>query len=359
MKDVKFKSVKIRNFRCFRSLELDSLDRFNLILGRNNAGKTALLEALFLMLGPTNPQLTLTVSAFRGIDQFRSEPEDIWGWLFYGRDMQQTIELQCETPRGVRTLKLSLASPKEISVRRGRKPAAQKGMRVTQATTEIGPGELVLVYEDEKRQRTRSRAYIKDSGIGMEHGRRLAFPTSIFVSARGGYSQENAERFSKLEEIGRATELLEPLRIIEPRLKRLAVIVTGTGPTLHGDIGLDRMLPLPLMGEGIGRLMTVLLAILSSKDGVVLIDEIETGFHYSVLTHVWEAVSTAARLANVQLFATTHSFECMRSAYEAFSESPTYDLNVQRLDRLDGDVAAQHYDKEMLDTALTSGIEVR
>lgn len=91
----------------------------------------------------------------------------------------------------------------------------------------------------------------------------------------------------------------------------------------------------------------------------MLIDEIETGLHYSAMSAAWTAIAQAARASNVQVFATTHSFECMRAAYESFADADPYDLAVQRLDRSDGDVAATMYDKDMLETALTSGIEVR
>ncbi len=77
-----FQSVSIKNFRGFQDFRLEGLERFNLLLGRNNAGKTSILEAMFLLLGPTNPQLTLTINAFRGIEQYKAEADDLWvGYL--------------------------------------------------------------------------------------------------------------------------------------------------------------------------------------------------------------------------------------------------------------------------------------
>ncbi len=78
-----FTSVTLRRFRGFKEFEVGPLDRFNLILGRNNVGKTSFLEGIFLLLGPTNPTLPLQVSVLRGIEQFRSDPEELWGWLFF------------------------------------------------------------------------------------------------------------------------------------------------------------------------------------------------------------------------------------------------------------------------------------
>ena len=62
---------------------------------------------------------------------------------------------------------------------------------------------------------------------------------------------------------------------------------------IHGDIGLPLLLPIPLMGEGLRRLLSLLLAIANLKDGIVLIDEIENGFHYSVHKKVWQAIASA------------------------------------------------------------------
>lgn len=67
-----YKSLELKNFRCFQRLEIQDLERVNVIAGTNNVGKTALLEALFLHCGAYNPALTVKVSAFRGIESVRS-----------------------------------------------------------------------------------------------------------------------------------------------------------------------------------------------------------------------------------------------------------------------------------------------
>ncbi|HEK84748.1 MAG TPA: ATPase, partial [Candidatus Aminicenantes bacterium] len=85
-----YKSFKINNFRCFEKLELPELERVNLIVGKNNVGKTALLEALFIHCGAYNPELALRVNAFRGIEvikvEFTGWAEAPWDSLFYNFD---------------------------------------------------------------------------------------------------------------------------------------------------------------------------------------------------------------------------------------------------------------------------------
>ncbi|MGK7878307.1 MAG: ATP/GTP-binding protein [Xenococcaceae cyanobacterium] len=147
-----------------------------------------------------------------------------------------------------------------------------------------------------------------------------------------------------MERVGRQDEVLETLRLLEPRLERLTLLVVDGQPIIHGDIGMSELVPLPLMGEGLGRLLSIILAIANAKGGTILIDEIENGLHYSVLTKVWKAIAHAARQAEAQIFATTHSGECIIAAHKAFSEQ--YDFRYHRLDWVKDEIKAVPYDKE-------------
>ena len=83
-----FKSVRIQNFRQFKDLKLDNLAQINLITGRNGAGKTSLLEAVYLLDGPFDPSRTITIAQFRGIGIAAGNPE-LWDWLFHNRSTSQ------------------------------------------------------------------------------------------------------------------------------------------------------------------------------------------------------------------------------------------------------------------------------
>ena len=120
-----------------------------------------------------------------------------------------------------------------------------------------------------------------------------------------------------------------------------------------------RKIPLALVGEGLTRVLLLSLAIARASPGIALIDEIENGLHYSVLVDVWRAIAEAARRLDVQVFATTHSWECIRTAHEAFSQDGPYDLRLHRLDRIDGNVQAVTYDQETLGTSVEMAMEVR
>ena len=86
---------------------------------------------------------------------------------------------------------------------------------------------------------------------------------------------------------------------------------------IWGDIGLSELVPLPAMGEGITQIARLVLAIASAPDGVVLVDKVENGIHHSVLPDVWRAIDEVAKQFRTQIFATTHSFECIEVAHQA------------------------------------------
>ena len=111
--------------------------------------------------------------------------------------------------------------------------------------------------------------------------------------------------------------LLKALQIVEPRLQSIEENSSSGIPMIWGDIGLSELVPLSAMGEGMTQIARLVLAIASVPDGIVLIDEVENGIHHSVLPDVWRAIDEAAKQFHTQVFATTHSFECIEAAHQA------------------------------------------
>ena len=87
----------------------------------------------------------------------------------------------------------------------------------------------------------------------------------------------------------------------------------GSDDILYCDVGFNELVPVNIVGEGINRLLSIILAIYEASNGIVMIDEVENGFHYSSLPFLWEAIFESAREFNVQVFATTHSFENIKA----------------------------------------------
>jgi hypothetical protein len=359
-----YQSFWVRNFRCFEDLSLSDLARVNLIAGENNMGKTSLLEALFLHCGAYNPALTMRLNSFRGIELVKVEfgrwVETPWDSLFGGFDTSKTAEFVGENDATGRRI---------VQLRVARKP--EEFVRISQSIqhgpmgSESAPlsSETVQVLELEYQEGTRSGRYyliFDQKGIRSDPiPPSPPFP-AFFLAARVRIPlAEDAERFGKLETIGQQDVLLKALQVIEPRLQRLAVVVVAGMPMIHGDIGIGRLVPIPLMGDGMARLASLVLAVSNAVNGVVLLDEIENGLHHSILTDVWRAIGEVARRFRAQVFATTHSLECIVGAHRAHAKNDTYDFRLHRLERTKEAIRAVTYDREALAAAVETGLEVR
>lgn len=355
-------SFTIRNFRCFKDFTISPLERINLITGMNNVGKTALLEGLFLFAGATNPQLAMNVNVFRGITAIEIKPglqsETPWNTLFHDLDEDSVIVLSGENGEmGKRTLKIKVVRKESELVIKPTQERSKEGYLLTETTGRS----LELEYVDQNNKAIKSKMTIEASGMIRADMPPLPIPyQAIFLASRPQSNPaEDAQRYSNLEIAGQQAVLLEILKIIEPKLRRLAVAVTAGIPMIYGDISLNRLLPLAIMGDGITRVCSLVLAIANSKNGMVFIDEIENGIHYSIMDKIWAGVAEAARQFNVQIFATTHSRECIIAAHNAFSQSGEYDFLLHRLDKINGEIAVKTYDRETLGSAIETRLEVR
>jgi len=354
--------VLIRNFKCFKSLTVPELGRITLISGRNNVGKTALLEALFLFLDQRNPTTVLNQYSRRGIKQITLTTEAIWGPIFcdYAMDGEILISL---TKNG---------NHEQVTVRFNREFAPPPSMTVQteerQISTDEKPtilaveiehttksGEKIILYHfcDPNNQ---SRPTVVSKTIPSKIPIQLA---SFLPSKEHNPPGEIAKQFSNLARQDRENEAVEFLRIIEPRLENLKIITEGPNSLVHGKLkGLTRTLPINFMGEGMEKLLALIVAITHSPNRIILLDEIENGLHYSILPKIWEALGKALRKYDCQLITTTHSYECLQAAHEGLSELPE-DFRYIRLHRKDKEISAKLSNYDMIGTAIKTNLEVR
>ena len=165
-----------------------------------------------------------------------------------------------------------------------------------------------------------------------------------------------ANRLGDLTRERRVPQLLEALQVIEPELRSIEALPGISTPMIWCDIGLPELVPLPVLGEGMTNLTRFVLWIAASADGLVLVDEIENGFHHSILPDVWKVIGKAAEDANVQVFATTHSYECFEAAQQSLTPD---EFRYHRLDVVDGEIRAVTYDPESAEAAVRHYMEVR
>lgn len=119
------------------------------------------------------------------------------------------------------------------------------------------------------------------------------------------------------------------------------------------------LLPLSSMGDGFQRCFQIGVTAAAHDKSGLFIDEIENGLHHATLDHLWRWLAVVARKRDLQVFATTHSEECIAAACRAFTELDDDGLRVIRLDRREDRTTAAVYDRALVETAVSAGVEIR
>lgn len=361
-----YKTFEIKNFRGIKKLKLDSFRKINLITGSNNIGKTAVLEAIFIHSGAYNPDLSFRVNATRGLQnaEIDLDREDVspWDSLFFNYNSKTPISLSTDLAAGGWEIKLShVTQQTEIS---GLSLSAKQALTKTpQGNARINAKALKL--EHKKLKGGIQRYFLLVDREGKKHldpsPPPSPFPSRLHIAGTRADPKEQAAHFARIQISGTKDQLLKSLTVLEPRLTDIELVMEAGEPMLHGSIGIEghRLIPLSLMGDGVNRLASILLMIAISANGILMVDEIEIGWHYSMLPKIWQAIRMALDSYNVQLFCTTHSRECVSAAFEAMQSISDFPLAVYRLERGEEEIRAVTYDKDALEYSFEQNFEIR
>jgi len=350
-----FKNIKIKNLRAITELEIDDLGQVNLFVGQNNCGKTTLLEGLFFLIGATNPKLPINANIFRGLTFLSNE---WWNTFFNNLDSSANIIVAGDIRSTQEERKLVIRPRIEKVTKAESVSSDLVSIDVNSGDSKptFIPDGLELLYtsSQDPTAKTASRILLKEGQL-LAEGTRESSIRGVFVSPATRFDWK--PRFSSVQRKKQIDELISSLRVIDPSILDVRLNEVGI---LEADIGLPSLIPVNLLGGGIANFLSVALAMLDTRDGIVLIDEIENGLHYSVQEKLWQAVFSWAQDLNVQVFATTHSNECIK----AFSRSLDATLfksqaRLFRIERKDEKFRAVEYTKEQLAESLESKWEVR
>ncbi len=157
--------------------------------------------------------------------------------------------------------------------------------------------------------------------------------------------------------------VIEALRLLEPALDRIHFVGghddVGGGYFRVRMSGEEAPVPLRSLGEGMHRMLEMALAIVNARDGMLLVDEFENGLHYSVLEGVWAYLFRLALSLNVQVFATTHSWDAVMAFQAAASTSAAEGCLVRLHRDQRGAVRAATFTEAELERVARVHIEVR
>jgi len=315
------KSIQITNFRCFQDLSLENLGTVNIVVGDSAAGKTALLEAVFLA-SSGNPEAVLRMRGWRGMGQSvtlkrtRAAYEALWNDLFFRLDQNRAIRIALVGDvENQRTLRVYY-DPKGTATLI---PSATEGVAAGLPTDSFAITPITFESEDASGNKEQIRPEMTATSFSIEGMSRTA-PAAFYAASFTASvpPSEAAGQFSELSKRDEDGPVRKAIKTLFPDLGSLSIEVSGGGtPGLYcippGSKERQK-LPIGLVSTGVNKLVSLLLGIASTPNGTVLIDEIENGLYYKTMPKVWESILSFCDRFQVQVFVTTHSRECLSAA---------------------------------------------
>ena len=372
----KIGTLTIERFRAIRQLKIDGLGRVNLITGRNNTGKSSVLEALRILASDASPSVIYDILRFREEDvretDESSRPLDAEGLfqlssLFHGFP-QFSAKLEpivIASNSASRPMRLSMAAGWFLEERN---PDGSRRL-VLQQQELFGEGESLpaLVIEAGGMRRVvplnsmRSYAY-RGHPMRLDIADEPRLPC-MFVSPYGGERTATlGPLWDKIALSDRERDVVEALRIIDPEIAAVSM-VGGEAPrrtrtAIVRATDIPHPVPLRSFGDGLNRLFGIILSLVNAKDGLLLIDEFENGMHHTVQTDTWRAVFRLAQRLDIQVVATSHSWDSIEAFQKAASEDPEEGVLI-RLSRKGEDIIPTLFRESELAVATRDRIEVR
>lgn len=347
--------IGINCFKCFRHIQLRELKQFNIIVGRNAGGKTAFLESLFILAGVT-AQLPLQVRAFRGmggdvqISSDRRAFQALWSDLFHGFNEEGQID--------IRAIGTDLNS-RELSIKHEKAKTLTQplGQSVTQA---LEPQtELVFRWKTAKGETFEARPTVGpkalDFGPIVE-----SFPVVFLTPVWREPPEQNGQRFSELSKVKEGERpIVEAIRRDFSFIEDLSVLYSGPKAVVHASLrSLAQKVPVPLVSDGVNKVLSIYLALHAFERGVVLIDEMENGLYFDIHQNISRSMLEFAIDHHVQLFVTTHSMEYLRSLVPLVEEFPE-EFCLLRTTKDNGFSDIEQFDGKHLRAALEQKFEIR
>lgn len=361
VKKPNFKGIEINNFKSFKNFKTDNFGQINLITGKNNSGKTTLLEALYLNLGPTNPHLWLNINARRGLDRL-SPKQSTAPYLFYNLDTKKNINFSVHTIDGEKndlTIKFSEPNtfPFDIIESKQDQISHSSSIQFEEPEKTIT---IEIVFSPFQGKKLITRINIEPNVIKFEGDSNIpVYTDSVFVSKGGNRLSENeTKRYDDLNKENKIEFFNDALRIIEPQLIRTSLGIENERTIIYADFGYG-LVPISTSGSGTEKLASIILSLSYAQHGVVLIDEIENSLHYSMQRELWLLIADTVKKNDCQFFATTHSKDCIESAINIFGENKEFDFRLHRLDKFNNKVNLFTFNRNELKTVIETDWEVR
>ena len=366
---LKIESITLERFRVFRELTIRGLGRVNLITGKNNTGKSSVLEGLRLLANNAAPDVIYDILRYReeNIEEAEEEghpadPDSLFqvSGLFHG------FPLFSEDPEPIAISTSGKSSPMSMTIRLDwlSEKRDSDGIKWIPLDKLEPDGIAALIVERQDRtnvyplERFRYPYSMRRGRFGPSSETRMP---CIFVSPYGGGGTGMlGPLWDKIALSDREKDVVEGLRIIDPQISAVSMVgSTSRKPTaiVRAD-NIERPVPLRSFGDGLNRLFGIILSLVNARGGLLLVDEFENGLHHTVQLDVWRTIFQLAQTLDIQVFATSHSWDAVEAFQKAAAEAPEEGVLI-RLARRGEDIIPTVLSEDELAIATRDQIEVR
>lgn len=359
------KDIEISNFRCFEHTKIEGFERVNLIGGKNNSGKTALLEAIFLYSYPYPNTIYQVREAIRkeSLAVVQTVPKNAWDNLLFNLDRKNIIELKgSQSNQGDKLVKISISGSLKDSVLGISEDWQKLYDFIAKDKSVISILNIHTSFDHDQ-----------DSNDGQMNYFLIASSEGILPLPDGGDEEpviiaasvnkplkDLSESYTKIVFNEQEEEVLKALQILDPSIEKIESFFLGE-PNLYLKRKERKRLPISLFGEAINRLIEMIFALLINPKKIIFIDEIENGIHYTAYPDIWKTLFRLAIELDSQIFATTHSLEMIQAfadvGLEYYPEQGAY-FELARSPRTDKIIGIKRQ-LSTLEYALKHGNEVR
>lgn len=342
-----FYDIEICNFRGIDHLKVDGLTSVNVLVGANNAGKTSVLEAIFMLSGMSNPWVPTRANYLRN-----SQLATIDGtrYLFHNLDFANRPLLKAKVDGGVRrlTFEAVLASSTDSSSSLLHSRSVIKRLEFdfgVDCGDDFPYHSTLFMGNNNDMQQTHDGSYHESLNC-------------LFISANKG--DDNAmTNFATLVRRNSKQLVIDALKGFDPSIETVEALPDGLYIKVSG---VQELLPISMAGDGVRRMINIVATIANEDNNMVLIDELDNGLHYSAHVKMWRAMLGFALSHDIQLFVTTHNLDCLQGLKNAMQEDDRFKslVNVYDIARTkENGYQAYKYSYEALKEAIDKEIEIR
>jgi len=349
-------SLLVRNYRNLKELKIDSVNQINLITGKNNTGKSSLLEAVYIYYTKGKAESIWQILNGRGeCDEVVFIPA--LSSLFTNRLTNEPIVIG--EVNSVENFVLKMVNYLEEVETKTTGEIIHRKKNI--------PDDKLNNYQKYKTGfeiRINDAIMFIDKQGGKFTGNPVQFSQYFNICfVKAGSFTANDKLFDSIALTVKENYVIEALKIIEPKTERIAFVAEDNSSERKAVVKLSdqpKALPLQSMGDGMNRILSIILALVNTENGLLLIDEFENGLHYSIQEQLWKIIFRLAEKLNIQVFATTHSSDCI-SSFETILNSPesTVKGKLIRLDNINGMIKPIEYTPQELKIAFENDIEIR